>query len=160
MDNFSGLLLQIRGNADCLISGRHKPLQITSVRRASSLAAFLQKVRRRISFEHRSLLKRYRRLKVWLKDLRLRCFSCVLAAIRKSLFRIASIHARYRNKLARSQSEMDRRTSALDRYFEIICEPLRQWLCHLEYIRSGLASKRGRYILSCRSGTIKSTRMT
>ena len=39
----------------------------------------------------------------------------MLAAIRKSLFRIASIHARHRNKLVRfkSQSEMDRRKGAL-----------------------------------------------
>ena len=39
----------------------------------------------------------------------------MLAAIRKSLFRIASIHARHRNKLVRfkSQSEMDQRKGAL-----------------------------------------------
>jgi glycosyltransferase involved in cell wall biosynthesis len=80
-----------------------------------SLAVFLRKVRRRLSFERRSLRKRYRRLKVWLNDLRVRWVSGLLAAIRETLFRIASIDAQHRNKLSRfkSQSKIDRRKGAL-----------------------------------------------
>ena len=80
-----------------------------------SSAVFLQKARRRLSFEISFLHKRSHMFTLSLQDLRRRCVSGLLAAIRETLFRIASIHARHRNKLARfkSPSEMDRRKGAL-----------------------------------------------
>ena len=80
-----------------------------------SSSVFLRKVRRGFLFEHGFLYKRSHIFKVWLQDLRRRCLSGSLAAIRESLFRIASIHARHRNKLARFKgaSEIDRRKGAL-----------------------------------------------
>jgi glycosyltransferase involved in cell wall biosynthesis len=80
-----------------------------------SSPAFLGKARRRLPLERGSLGNRFHVFKLSLKGLRQRCISASLAALRESLFIIASIHARHRNKLARfrSPSKIERRKGAL-----------------------------------------------